>query len=194
MHNGFKIQRDQESFDACISWIIKENEGGFSSHPKDPGGATMYGITQKTAQGHGYKGRMQDLSYAIAVEIYRKNYWPDMFDYLPRSVAFHLLDCSINHGASRCIKTLQSMLGVKDDGIFGEKTFNALININMDAFIMLFCLKRIELYSKTAGAGVFSSGWNNRILKNLRHTGQIGAPEAEQKVLSKFLVGGVEKC
>ena len=32
------------------------HEGGFVDHPKDPGGSTRYGITQRVARANGYEG------------------------------------------------------------------------------------------------------------------------------------------
>ena len=36
-----------DNFEYCLS-VVLENEGGWSDHPRDPGGATMKGVTLKT--------------------------------------------------------------------------------------------------------------------------------------------------
>ena len=50
------------------------HEGGFVDHPKDPGGATRYGITQRVARANGYEGDMRNLPISEAKRIARKDY------------------------------------------------------------------------------------------------------------------------
>lgn len=49
-------------------------EGGYSNHSSDTGGATMWGITERVARRHGYKGDMRQLPRATAVAIYTQEY------------------------------------------------------------------------------------------------------------------------
>lgn len=51
------------------------HEGGFVDHPKDPGGSTRYGITQRVARANGYEGDMRNFPLAEAKRIARKDYW-----------------------------------------------------------------------------------------------------------------------
>ena len=37
--------------------LLITHEGGFSNHPDDPGGATMYGVTEAVARANGYTGQ-----------------------------------------------------------------------------------------------------------------------------------------
>ena len=50
-------------------------EGGYSNHSADRGGATRWGITEKTARSFGYHGDMRALPQRLAREIYRARYW-----------------------------------------------------------------------------------------------------------------------
>ena len=36
----------KSNFERCFQWCLA-HEGGFSNHPKDPGGATNKGVTQR---------------------------------------------------------------------------------------------------------------------------------------------------
>lgn len=49
-------------------------EQGYSNDPRDPGGATNHGITEKVARADGYEGDMKDLTQDRASEIYAKDY------------------------------------------------------------------------------------------------------------------------
>ena len=67
-----------DKFDVCHE-ITAKWEGGWSDHPADPGGKTMYGITQATLSN--WLGRpasaaeIRNLSRAEAKTIYRDRYW-----------------------------------------------------------------------------------------------------------------------
>lgn len=118
-----------------------EDEGGFSNHDADPGGATMFGITEAVARAHGYDGDMQDLPQQKALEIYRTAYFEQPgFDHVAeRSLALakELFDCGVNTGPGRASMMLQRALNLLNrrgrdypdiamDGALGEKTLNAL--------------------------------------------------------------------
>ena len=49
-------------------------EGGYSNHPSDKGGPTMWGITEAVARKNGYTGDMRALPREKAVAIYRSEY------------------------------------------------------------------------------------------------------------------------
>ena len=65
--------------DQALEWLLEE-EGGWSDHPADRGGKTMYGVTQGTYTAWRKKrGRpeasVRSLSKAEAREIYENEYW-----------------------------------------------------------------------------------------------------------------------
>ncbi|QIG80002.1 glycoside hydrolase family 108 protein [Stakelama tenebrarum] len=49
-------------------------EGRYSDHPSDRGGKTMWGIIERVARKHGYRGDMRELPRDTAVAIYRQEY------------------------------------------------------------------------------------------------------------------------
>ena len=69
--------------------MVLEHEGGYVNHPKDPGGRTNMGITQRTYQN--FYGRpvteeeMKTMPRRDAAEIYKSMYWDEIRgDDLPR--------------------------------------------------------------------------------------------------------------
>lgn len=123
-----------------ISEIIKV-EGGYVNDPSDSGGATKYGITERVARHHGYKGNMKDLTYDEAFAIYELSFWKklrlDEVAELSESIAEEVADTAVNMGQKKSISFLQRSLNVlnnrgeywadlKPDGLLGSRTLFAL--------------------------------------------------------------------
>ncbi|CUJ80982.1 glycoside hydrolase family 108 protein [Achromobacter sp. 2789STDY5608628] len=88
------------------------HEGGYSNHPDDPGGETMWGITVAVARANGYAGAMCDLPRDAAKNIYRAQYWDKVrADSMPFSVAFQVFDAAVNHGSGQAARFLQRAVG-----------------------------------------------------------------------------------
>ena len=68
----------KDNFEQCLA-ITLAHEGGWADHPKDPGQATMKGVTIGTyAQFKGRKVTKAELRAMTDAElraIYRNNYW-----------------------------------------------------------------------------------------------------------------------
>lgn len=116
-------------------------EGGFSDDPKDSGGATKYGITERVARAWGYTGDMRDLPLDDAEAIAKAMYWDplrlDQVDELAPSVAHELFDTGYNMGIAAAGRILQRALNalnreqadypdVEVDGVVGLMTIAAL--------------------------------------------------------------------
>ena len=104
---------DDIEIDGLIATLI-EREGGFSDHPADRGGPTMFGITEAVARAHGYRGAMRDLPLEEASAIYRRLYWlRPRFDQVairaPR-IAAELFDTGANMGPAVAATFLQRAL------------------------------------------------------------------------------------
>jgi lysozyme family protein len=143
---------------------LLHNEGGYSDNPSDPGGATMYGITERVARKHGYTGHMRDLPMSKAEDIYRLDYWlPIRADELPEAIRFHVFDAAVNSGTAQAIKWLQRSAGVSDDGVIGPKTIAAAINVSPARY----SAKRLQFMTTMPTWGAFGKGWARRIADNL---------------------------
>jgi lysozyme family protein len=142
------------------------NEGGYVDNPADPGGATMYGVTQRVARNHGYTGDMRDLPIATAQAIAKQEYWDryscDEFD--PR-IAFQVLDTAYNGGYAA--RWLQQAVGVEQDGIIGPATIAAVKAQNVYQTIMRFDSYRLSYLAMLGTWPTFGRGWANRIAHNL---------------------------
>jgi len=151
-----------DAFDALIG-----NEGGFVDNPKDPGGATCWGVTERVARAHGYTGQMRDLPHDTAKAIAKKLYWDplklDLFD--PR-VAFQIFDANYNGGHP--IIWMQGAAGVSVDGLIGPKTIAAVQAMNPWQFILRWNALRLRYYTSLKTWSTFGKGWANRIADNLK--------------------------
>lgn len=157
--------------------LLMEDEGGFVNDEADPGGATKYGITQKTYEQ--YIGRkveiidMKNLTVEVAKEIYLKNYWnPLSCEYVnDAAIAICMFNTGVLHGLQTSAKTTQrvlSLLGatIKIDGVIGGETTKHLNMIQAKTFLKLFhklILERIEtLVFNNPKLSKFKRGWENR--------------------------------
>lgn len=144
--------------------ILLRHEGGYVDHPSDPGGRTMYGITERVARGYGYQGHMRDLPLATAAAIYRKQYWTAIrADELPASLRFHVFDAAANSGVAQAVKWLQQCAGVKADGIVGPITIKAAQAVSAAHYSAV----RLRFMTNLSTWGAFGKGWARRICDNL---------------------------
>lgn len=158
------------NFDTAFERVIG-HEGGFVDHPSDPGGATNWGITQRTARTNGYTGDMRKLTRAQAKEIYRQSYWQrakcDQYD---GAIGFQLFDAAVNHGIGNAIRFLQRAVGVADDGIVGRLTLAAIHKMDVPDVLARFNAERLDFYTKLSTWPTFGKGWARRIVGNLRYS------------------------
>jgi len=154
-------------FDVCHA-ITAKWEGGWSDHARDPGGKTMYGITQATLSA--YYGRpasvseIRGLTKDTAKAIYRSEYWDKIAgDVLPPGVDLCVYDFGVNSGPSRAVKSLQAALGVKSDGWVGEITMAAVRKANPRKLVGKLCDRRMAFLEKLDTFDDFGKGWTNRV-------------------------------
>lgn len=140
------------------------NEGGFVDHPRDPGGATNFGITQRVARANGYQGDMRNLPLSVALSIYEKEYWaPIKADQLPDHLRFHVFDAAVNSGAGQAIKWLQRAAGVAQDGVIGPRTLSAASMVTVAKYSAI----RLRFMTDLSTWSTFGKGWARRIADNL---------------------------
>ena len=144
--------------------LLITHEGGFSNHPDDPGGATMYGVTEKVARAEGFTGSMRNFSLNDAKTIYRKNYWDACrCDQMPDTLRYPLFDAAVNSGANQAIKWLQSAVGVKADGVIGPVTQQSVNVAPAQATRQKMIGNRLRFMTELKNWPSFSKGWSRRI-------------------------------
>jgi lysozyme family protein len=153
------------TFDDAFTALIG-NEGGYSNNLADPGGETMWGITQRVARAYGYTGAMKDLPLETAKAIAKAKYWDtyscDSFD--PR-IAFQVFDAAYNGGQPAL--WLQKAVGVPEDGIIGPVTIAAVSAADPLQVVMRFNSYRLSYLTSLSSWQTFGRGWANRIARNL---------------------------
>lgn len=153
------------SFDDAFAALM-QNEGGYVNNPVDPGGATMYGITERVARAHGYAGDMHDIPLDLAKSIAKAEYWnPYQCDQMPPLIAFQVMDAAYNGG--RPAQWLQQAVGVSADGVIGAQTIKAVRTMDQDLIIRRFDGYRLRYLASLKMWPEFSRGWANRISGNL---------------------------
>lgn len=157
------------TFDTAFDRLMG-HEGGYSNHPGDPGGETMWGVTIAVARVNGYAGPMRYMPRDTAKAIYRTQYWDKVkADSMPFPVAFQVFDAAVNHGTGQAAKFLQRAAGVADDGVIGPKTLATVAAIGAATILLLFNAEREQFYTDLKTWPSFGKGWSRRVVTNLRY-------------------------
>jgi len=160
------------SFDNALAFVLRW-EGGFSNDPRDSGGRTMKGVTQRVydawraSQGE-QRRDVAKISDAEVAAIYSDNYWKKA---LCNELQAHLdliqFDTAVNMGPNRAVKILQQAVGVAPDGVFGPMTRQACAACSAPDAVARYCSIREGLYRRFAeapGQDRFLAGWLNRLI------------------------------
>lgn len=140
------------------------HEGGYSNHPNDPGGETMWGVTAAVARANGYTGPMRDLPVSVAQAIYRKQYWDAVrADELPPAVRYAVFDAAVNSGVRQAAIWLQRAVHVAEDGRIGPQTLIAARARHPDFVARRMLGFRLSAMTDMKGWPSFSRGWAKRI-------------------------------
>lgn len=158
-----------ESFDRALALVL-ELEGGFVADPRDPGGATRYGVTRATlARARGRPASVADVKALTRQEagaIYRRFYWAEVGgDALPAGLDLAIFDFGVNSGPARAIKALQSALGVTADGRLGPVTRAALAACDPAATVRRVTADRLGFMRRLSTWTAFGRGWTARVTR-----------------------------
>jgi lysozyme family protein len=167
-------------FERALAKVLV-HEGGYVNHPKDPGGATNFGITQGVYDDYrktvGQKPQpVKAITRPERDSIYRARYWSLVKgDSLPAGIAYVVFDGAVNSGVGQSAKWLQRALGVPADGVIGPQTIIAArAHDNHDALVRKICDLRAAFYRALKTFKTFGKGWLRR-LDDVRAVGQAWA-------------------
>lgn len=144
------------------------HEGGWADHPKDPGGATMKGVTLRTFQDFkpgATKADLRAITDADLKAIYRKGYWDKVRgDDLLAGVDMVVFDIAVNSGPKRAAEWLQEAVGAAPDGIIGDKTLAKVKAADARSVIDYLDQRRDRFYRSLGTWSTFGKGWTARRL------------------------------
>lgn len=165
---GLHSTVDADPFPAILAKVLV-HEGGFVNHPKDPGGATMKGVTQAVYDAwRGKQGLPKQSVRHVAddelVAIYRRDYWDAVRGSdLPAGVNYAVFDFAVNSGIDRASRFLQRIAGAAQDGRIGPATLAAVKAMSAVAVIDRLCDDRLAFVRGLNTWPTFGKGWQRRI-------------------------------
>jgi lysozyme family protein len=134
----------KDSWERAINFVLV-HEGGYTADKDDPGGATNFGISQRSYPDCAIAG----LTIDGAKEIYKRDYWNVLkCDDLPYPLDMVIFDTAVNVGRVRAQNWLQG----------GEYTLNDYREVLLLRILHYTDLARKAQFQK------FLRGWLNRCM------------------------------
>ena len=159
----------KDNFATCLRLTLAY-EGGWADNPKDPGGATMKGVTIGTYSD--WLGRAADKDELKAIPaahveaIYRHKYWDKVRgDDLPAGLDLVAFDAAVNSGPQRGATWLQLAVGATADGVIGPASVAAAKAANRAKAINAACDTRLSFLKHLPTWPTFGKGWMRRLLR-----------------------------
>lgn len=163
--------------------LVLAHEGGFVNNPKDPGGPTNKGITQRvydtfrTAKARPIRS-VKLIEDSEVGEIYRNEYWNTIGgDAIPTGIDYAVFDYAVNSGITRAIADLQRTINdnanfygvsgkLKVDGRIGLATRQAVAKAGENGAVSLiedYCDRRLRFMKSLKTWDTFGAGWKRRV-------------------------------
>ena len=155
-----------------ITEILGREGSKYTNDPADKGGPTKFGITQKTLSD--YRGQpvtpeeVARLTEPEARSIYFQLFvrGPGFQKIIDEQLMALAVDCAVNHGRSRCVKWLQAIAGVTQDGVLGPMTADAINRMDARTVYRRLLAQRVRSYGRLVTddptQARFAAGWANR--------------------------------
>jgi lysozyme family protein len=181
------------------------SEGRYTNNPKDPGGATNKGVTQRVYNedriSRGLTTQSVQLITDIEVaDIYQKRYWDiAKLDKLAPGVSYVVFDGNVNSGVAQSIKWLQRALQAMGlyqgaiDGLIGQGTILAAGGVNdNDSLVAAILERRLAFLKALKTWKYFGKGWSARV-SSVKAVGQAWATGTVGPEIS-YAAGGEAKA
>ena len=153
-----------QNFPDCIAHVLAA-EGGLVNDPKDPGGVTKFGISQRSYPALDIRA----LSLDEAKAIYQRDYWDKIQgEALPAGLDLLVLDHAVNAGPARAVRLLQGLLNVPEDGLMGPVTLAGVAIADPQDLIARYSELRLDFYQDLPTWRHFGAGWSRRVHRTRR--------------------------
>ena len=157
----------KDNFDDALKAIL-HHEGGYVDHPKDPGGRTNLGCTQRVWEewvGHPVDEKtMRGLTPELVAPLYKAKYWDKIKgDELPNGVDYAVFDAAINSGPGRAAKWLQTTVGAVPDGAIGAGTLAKVAAMDAEDIVEKYQVTRLAFMQSLPTWDTFGKGWGRRV-------------------------------
>jgi lysozyme family protein len=149
--------------------LVLQMEGGRVDNPRDPGGRTNQGVTQRIYDAWRQRqGRPRRSVYAITPDevesIYHDGFAkPVCFDQLPPGVAYAVFDAAVNSGPARAVRWLQGAADLHTTGRLDTAVLASIAARRPVPTIDRLCDLRLGLLRHLPGWAPFGRGWSRRI-------------------------------
>lgn len=159
------------TLDEALQFTLKW-EGGYTNHPRDPGGPTNFGIIQRRYDEYrNSKGLSKQSVKFITkneyVEIYDKYYWdPVRAQWLQGPLGLTLFDTAVNMGVGGAMTRLHKALGLPIKSVWTQAISDVIHQADQTEIALQICkmriAKRYDRVEKAPKQVVFLRGWLNR--------------------------------
>jgi lysozyme family protein len=157
----------QENWDKSFEMVLA-HEGGYVNDPRDPGGRTNLGVTQRAWEAYWSRSsseeEMRKLTPNVVKPFYKAMYWDKIKgDQLPAGVDYAAYDLAVNSGVGRAAKYLQRIAGVPEDGVIGPKSLEAIKACDPEQAVQALCDMRLDFLKRLPTFDTFGKGWSRRV-------------------------------
>lgn len=157
----------KDNFEKCFQLVL-EHEGGFVNNPKDPGGTTNLGVTQRNWEVYLNRSVTETEMRALTPDdvklFYKELYWDRIKgDQLPAGIDYAAFDLAVNSGVYKAARYLQQIAGVADDGIIGPKSLEAIMACDPEEVVDVLCDMRLDFLKRLSTFSTFGKGWSHRV-------------------------------
>lgn len=173
----------KENYDVCLARVLRD-EGGYTNHPRDPGGPTNFGITihdyRQYVNPNATAQDIKNMKLSEAKQIYRARYWDALHcDDLPSGVDYAVFDYGVNSGIGRSGPTYHRLNHGQDPLTLSNAIWDERL-----AF-----LKRLSTWP------TFGRGWERRCIEGKQFSAQLATgkkpvPPKAKPPVGPIVVGG----
>lgn len=162
------------NFPVCQPRLLR-HEGGYSNHPRDPGGVTLEGVTQAVYDGWRRKKGLPRKTLTREMRgtadwikerdaIYQENYWnPERCDELNSGVEDAIYDYAVNSGIGRSGKVLRRLIGLPDNtSVVTPEVVSAANRRDPKLLIGAIFDERLRFLRQLKTWDAFGPGWSRR--------------------------------